>query len=220
MTDNLPNNNSPNNNNNNQMVDDMIKWRESLLEETGKNTFFKSSQKKELAKSVCQNQNFNLQQVLHAAIYRVYASDQRNPYRELASDQRNPYSNGIYMDYPILKLFINETVYDAVIEHILRLYDECIAEHGSYYLYLNLSGFTISAVDRYKACIIQFTDRCMIAGTKYISMLEKIKILNTPSAFDAIIKMLKPFIPKEVGEKIETVNKAQSASILDEVSRR
>ena len=171
-----------------------------MLEETGKNRFFKNAQKKQIAKSVCQNLTENdLQQLVSLTMYRL------------------PESNRIFIDYPTFKLYANDDVYEMLVSHLLKIYDGCINEYGSYFLCINFSGFTVSAADRYKKGIMLFTDRCLKSDTKYTYFLEKMQVLNTPSSFESAIQLLKAFIPREVTEKIETLNKEESIKVLENI---
>jgi len=187
----MENTNTDINTSNAHLVDEMIQWRESVLAESGKNMFFKNSQKKELAKSVCEQ--FDLQQLFAMSAYRVQNT------------------NRIYLNYSIFKLYANPAIYELIISHMLTLYDTCIYDHGSYFLYINLDGFTISAADRYKDFIMQYSNM----SSNYTRFLEKMQILNTPTSFEAIIKMLKPFIAKDVGVRMETMTKSESMAILE-----
>jgi hypothetical protein len=182
------------------IIEFITQHRESMLQETGKNSFFKNAQKKQMAKSVCQNLSANdLQQVISMTIYRL------------------PQTNRIYIDYPTFKLYANDDVYEMVVLHLLRIYDDCIHDFGSYFLHINLSGFTVSAADRYKNGVMIFSERCLKSDTKYTFLLEKMQILNTPNSFESIIQFLKVFIPKEVSEKIETLNKQESLIVLENI---
>lgn len=183
---------------NSDIVYKMEEMQENLYEKNGgKNFFFKNTQKKEIAKNI--SQNFDLTTLLNQSIY-------------ILPTQSN---NEIYIHYPTIKLFIHDEIFEVIIDHLLSLYDECIIKYGNYNLNINLHGFTISAAERYKTIVNLFSKKCVEKynhnNDKYI---EKIRIFNTPSIIEYIVKMFKHLFPNNIDHKIEYYNKKDSVSIM------
>jgi len=169
----------------------MQEMQDNLYKENGgKNMFYKNTQKNEIAKTV--SQNFELTRLLNECIYIVK-------------------DNEIYLNYPALKLFIHEEIYEDIANHILSLYNESIAKYGNYSLNMNLQGFTISAAERYKNIIILFSNKCIQqTDIEYSNVVRKIRILNTPSVINMLIKMFKPFFSKAVEAQLEYYDKKET----------
>jgi len=148
--------------------------QQQFYAENKKKSFFKNSQKQDLAKPLVQE--FNLTTLLSSSIYII------------------PDTNIIYMDYPILKTFLFEDIYEKSINFILEKYSHAIQEYNSYVVQVNLKGFTISAAQRYQKGIMMFTDKCNNSTTKFAELMEKMVIINAPSMMETINNMMKPFI--------------------------
>lgn len=180
------------------IIDEIQKFQNNLYcEKGGKNMFFKKAQKNEIAKSV--SQQFDLSLLLNNSIY-------------ISSD------NEIYVNYPTLKLFIHEEIYENIIDHLLNLFNKTILKYGNYSFNLNLEGFTVSAAERHKNAIILFSNKCLQnTDFEYSLLVNKIRILNTPSVIDILIKMFKPLFTIETTNKIKYFNKTDSIEIIEQL---
>lgn len=159
-----------------------------------KNTLFKKTQKNDCAKFICENIDINV--LIEKAVYIL------------------PQSNIIIIDYPIFKHFANNDVYDKIIDHVMNLFDYAIKYYNVFEINLNLESFTVSAAERYNPAIRQFCTRCLTNGTIYTRCMDKFRILNTPSVMDMIITIVKPFVEKDVINKLTFLNKAETAEYL------
>ena len=186
---------------NSQFINEIQEFQDNLYcEKGGKNIFFKKTQKNEIAKSV--SENFELSRLLFESIY-------------ISSE------NEIYINYPTLKLFIHEEIYENIIDHLLNLFNETILKYGNYSFNLNLEGFTVSAAERHKNVIILFSNKCLNnTSIEYSILVNKIRILNTPSIINILIKMFKPFFPKNITNQIEYFNKQESVDIIKKLEIR
>ena len=178
------------------LLKEMQEIQENMYKEHKKNTFFKKSQKLEIAKTV--SQNFELSILLQKSIFILQ-------------------ENKIYIDYTILKMFIYEGIYENVITHLLELYKICIQTYGNYIVYINLNGFTISAAERHKKAIIMFSRRCLNEpNMNYGDLMEKTYILNTPSTINILMQMINPFFPKNFLNRVEYYKKDESENIMNQ----
>jgi hypothetical protein len=167
-------------------MDDIQKQIETLQKnyynENNKNTFFKNNQKKDLAKTIAQN--ISVCDLMKKSVYTI------------------PETNVVFIDYPILKTFLCEDVYDYSINYLLQEYQNNINKYGNYQVSVNLKGFTISAAQRYQTGIILFTNKCNESNTKFSEIMDKMTIINPPSMFESIQKILKPFMDPIIFNKI------------------
>lgn len=181
---------------NKNIVYEMQEIQNSLYNDQSKNMFFKKTQKNQIAKTI--SEKFDLKTLLANAMFIVPSAP-----------------DTIYLDYPTLKLFIHEEIYQHLIDHILSLYNICIAKHGKYSIYINLGQFTISAAERHKNAIIMFSNECLQNQKfDYVACIEHIHILNTPSIMSTLIQMFKPFFAKNIINIIKTNNKKESEDII------
>lgn len=156
----------------------------------GKNMFFKKTQKNEIAKSV--SENFELARLLSESIYMIG-------------------ENEIIIDYPTIKMFIHEDIYENIVNHILNLYRECILTYGKFSVNINLNGFTVSAAERHKNAILLFSNICIQSSDfDYANLTQKLRIFNTPACIQLLVQMFKPFFANGIEQKIELLNKSES----------
>lgn len=157
--------------------------QQNYYSQNKKNAFFKNSQKQDLAKSITQTIDINT--LFSKSIYIIENT------------------NIVYIDYPLLKTFMCEEIYNSCIDYILLKYSEAIQQYGSYEVQVNLKSFSMSAAQRYQTVIKMFSDRCNNASTNYAQIMTKMTTLNTPSMIDTIQRFLKPFIDPTIVNKIE-----------------
>ena len=149
--------------------------------------------------------NFDLSEMINKSIF-------------ILLTEKNEIKNEIYIDYTLLKLFIHDDIYDKIIDHILALYNECIIKHGDYSINLNLDGFTISAAERHKNAVKLFSEKSFnVKEFNYVDLVNKIRIINSPSIMDTLIKIFKPFFGKNIKEKIEIYKKNDSINITNQL---
>jgi hypothetical protein len=176
------------------LLDKMEKFKSDFLENNGKNTFFKKSQKMDCAKKMCQT--FNLEDMIKKTVYII------------------PGTNKIMFDYTIFKLYACPDNYNNVVDYILKLYDCLLLKYSSFEANVILDSFTISAAERYKGVIQTFCNKCMNSETKYSKLTERMNIYYTPSMMESISTLLKPFIDKDVGERIFLFSKLESPELV------
>jgi hypothetical protein len=167
-------------------MDDIQKKIEILQKnyynENNKSKFFKNNQKKDLAKTI--TQNISIIDLMKKSVYTI------------------PETNVVFIDYPILKTFLCEDIYDYSINYLLQEYQNNINKYGNYEVSVNLNGFTVSAAQRYQKGIILFTHKCNQSTTKFSEIMDKMTIINPPSMFESIQTILKPFMDPIIFNKI------------------
>jgi len=179
-------------------TDDLLlkieKLKHDFLSNEGKHTFFKKAQKMECAEKI--SQSFDLNEMIRKTIYIV------------------PGSNKFIFDYRVFKLYAYPENYDAIINYVITQYDIILLKFDSFETNVILDTFTISAAERYKEAIKLFCNKCMTAETKYSKLITRMNIFYTPSMFESISTLLKPFIDKNVIERIFLFSKTDSHEML------
>jgi hypothetical protein len=184
------------------LIDKIQEIQETYYKQQSKNTFFKKSQKMEIAKTI--NKNIDLNILLENSVYIIPIVSSENK------------QNMIFIDYPTLKKFIHKDIYEQVTNYVLELYNICIQKYGNYIIYVNLDSFTISAAERYKDAIILFTQKCFNENINYQDFVDKVYILNTPSNISSVIQMLKPFFPKNFFDRVQHYTKDESENLMNQ----
>jgi hypothetical protein len=170
---------------------------EEFYTANGKNIIFKSRQKKDCADYI--SNIYDMDDLLSNTIYMIPGK---------------PY---VYIDYTLLKLYINDDNYVHMIRKYQETFEECYSKNNHIEVHLNLDSFTISAAQRYKTYIETFANECMINGNGYSTLLSKFVIYNSPSMIDNIFIIVKHIVDKRLLNKIEIVNKKESAIRLREL---
>jgi hypothetical protein len=158
----------------------------------------KSRQKTDIAQKV--SEQFSLNQLLDRTMYKL------------------PGKNHIFIDYLIFKQYANETNYDEIISHMLRIYDDCIATYGTFVLHVNLASFSTTAAERYKGIIERYNSRFMQdEDTIYMKRMDRMYIYHPPSMLQMIYTMLKPIMNPNLHSKTVVIPKNESDAKLNEL---
>jgi hypothetical protein len=178
-------------------IDDEIeKIKNEFYSSTGKNVFFKNSQKFECAKQITNQIPFD--QLLTSTCRILHEH------------------KVVYVDYVILKSYASPEIYNNITEDIVQVFKLFVSQYGFLSVALNLDTFTVSAAHRYKDIIVNFCDKCFKYDTGFSLVLTKFAIYNIPITFDTIIPILLPFILDEVKPKISLVKKPESMPVFRE----
>lgn len=177
-----------------KLINNIKQMKNEFYAKQGKNMFFKSKQKLELATSVANS--MNLEDLMQRTIFVIKDT------------------NKVFMDYTIFKSYANPENYQTIAKYILFLLSYCVDNFDSFEIHINLDTFSVSACHRYQAVIETYLNECLKHETPFTDKLIKMCIYNTPSVFDTIHKMLTPFIHEKVSKKIEFYNKTESQSTL------
>ena len=166
------------------------------INEGGKNTFFKNAQKQKCSEIV--NSQINIYDLLLSTVYII------------------PDTNKIYLDYPRLKQFANNTNSGEITDYIIELLNRCTTQYGPYEMHINLKGFSISAAERYKSHIQLFCGKCYNnRDTRFAQLLSNLYIYYTPSVIETITQLFRPFIDQEIPKKLIFLSKDNSPKLLE-----
>ena len=172
------------------LLNQLEEFQKQYYTENTKNTFFKKSQKSDLAQKI--SESIDIQQLLNETAY------------------SNEATNKVFINYSVFKMFANSNNYDAIITHILGLFQGKINSSDNYECHINLNGFTVSAAERYKDFVRAFCNRCLGGTTPYSSKLFKMCIYHPSTMIQQISKLFTPFTTPEVRDKVIILTKAES----------
>lgn len=163
-------------------------FQNKYYDENGKNSFFKKSQKKDLAKKISGSFDINL--LLNETCYTF--------------DELN-----VMIDYNKFKLFANSDNYKTITSRILKLFGNSINKYSSFQCHLNLDSFTVSAAERHKQMIEEFCNQCLGNNT-FSEKLTTIYIYYPPSLIENIAKLFSNLISPVVKDKVIFYTKQES----------
>tara|TARA_B100001093_G_scaffold519213_1_gene607182 strand:- start:1066 stop:1647 length:582 start_codon:yes stop_codon:yes gene_type:complete len=179
-----------------KLLNEISNFEEKYYQDNNKNTFFKKSQKMDLAKQV--SNNFDINILLKNLCY------------------RNKTTNQVVIDYNILKLFANEENFELILKYILNEFTNTINTFGNFEVHMNLNSFTISAAERYKKLVELFCKLCLNNKETYdySKKCSRFYIYNVSNTFEQIVNLFKPFVSPDIKEKVSILKKSESSDNL------
>jgi len=178
------------------LMKDLESFKEEYYSKNSKNTFFKKSQKADCAKKICEE--YDIYELLKQTAYFI------------------PSNNEIFFNYPMFKLFANEENYNTIIDYVFELINESIRLYDQYIIHIDLSGFTITAAERYKGLIIKFNAKCIESKEiRYINYCKKWFIYNPPLVIDMIGSIVYPLLHPDVLNNLTICPKKDSPNALN-----
>jgi hypothetical protein len=167
----------------NNFMNELEQFKSTYYSDNKKCAVFKTQQKHDLATKICSQ--FGQEELFAKSVY---------PIRD---------TNKVYIDYPVFKMFVNPSNYQAFVLFTQSAFNDAINKHGSFECHVNLLGLTISAVERHQHLIELFcTDPSERDGMEYTNYLTKVYIYNTPSIIDNIINIIKRLIEQDVLKRL------------------
>jgi len=163
------------------LLDKMKNFKDEYYKTNSSNFLFKKKQKQQYAETICSQ--FDVPTMIATTI-RVL-----------------PDSNTVLVDYELFKLFVNDNIYELIVDYTIQIFDYFVENKTIFNIQINTKGLTATGIERYKGIINLF---CMKTMEKnYSFFLSEILLYNTPTMIDSIISIIKPFFAKDVYEKIK-----------------
>jgi len=156
----------------------LSQFREKYYKENTKATFFKNSQKLACAKEI--TNTFSIDELLFQSIYID--------------------NNKIIVNYPLVKTFINPTIYSNILEHVEHLTKNILSNYEVFEIHLNVQSFTMTAAQRYNELIQDFCYKYL--NSDYEKNLKHIYIHNPPGIITLVQSMFNPFISESAKTKV------------------
>lgn len=179
------------------IVDEVNQYKDMYYESNKKNSFFKEKQKTELTNQI--SNNFDMKQLIDATTTII------------------PNANKVYINYEIFKLYANENNFQLIINDILMKFTACLEKYKTFECHVNIAGFTTTAAKRYQSMIKLFCNTCVLNKTDHTTDVSMLYVYNTPNVFDAIRKIMNPFIHENIKSKIATISKEDSEEKLKDL---
>ncbi len=172
-------------------MNELEQFKSTYYASNPKNVIFKKQQKSDLATKICEQ--YSLDDLFHKSVYRMGAT------------------NRVFIEYPIVKLFINSANYEKFVDYAQQLMNRCIQEHGSFECHVNLDTLTISAVERHQRLVELFcTQPAQHGGVEYTLYLLKAHLYNCPSIIDNIMKLLSHLLDPDVISRLVRYTRAET----------
>ena len=156
----------------------LFQFREKYYKENKKATIFKNSQKLACAEEI--TKSFSVDELLNTSIY-------ANQYK-------------IMVDYPLIKTFINPTIYTNILQHVEYLTQNILLQYSHFEIHLNIQSFTMTAAQRYNELIKDFCN--IYLNSQYEEKLKHIYIMNPPNIITILQTMFHPFISESAKDKV------------------
>jgi hypothetical protein len=171
--------------------------------QNSKNFFFKKTQKQELSNKI--TQQISVSDLIDVSMYRFSTE------------------NRVYVDYSIIKMYIDSPIYDQLCEKLIQLLANFMNTNTNtntqtYEIHINLDGFTITSAERHKMVIEQFCQK--MNNTKHFDYMDKMYIYNTPSMIDAISGLFSYLIHPNMKQKMVKYDKDNSADKIVEIEKQ
>ena len=117
--------------------------------------------------------------------------------------------NEIIMNYHIFKQFAKFELYDAIIEYIISIIQECLLHTTFIKVNIYMNSFTLTEFEKH----LQFiTKICKILTISFPDKLESCLIYNPPFFISQVYNILFTFIDKKTQQKIKLVPASSSLS--------
>ena len=164
--------------------------KDEFYSESGKNVFFKKSQKYDCAKKIVSK--ISLDVLLNRTCLIIEGT------------------NCVHIDYPIMKTYASPEIFELIAEYIFSRFDYLKINYPTFEVALNLDGFSISAAERYKILIEIFCRKCFQRNAGFAFVVTQFVVYNAPSVIDTVKQIVSPFIEDHMKHKLFVVPKKES----------
>jgi hypothetical protein len=185
------------NNGNDDLLNQIKKLQNEYYATNNKNVFFKNMQKFDCASTIASH--IDIEKLLQGCVFII------------------PNTNKIYIDYNVLKTFLEPSTYKRCVDYFIHLIEIVVKQYGSFESHTNMNSLTMSALQRYTEVIKIFLAECLTRETAFAKVNVKTVIYNFPNSFDHIYKILLPFIDPVVRAKTFIYTKSTSETHLNEL---
>lgn len=180
-----------------QIIQKIQDIKADFYAQNSKNIFFKKSQKQDLSNRIIQE--ISVDNLIRVSIYKFSQSS-------------------IFVDYSIIKIYIDTSIYEQLLDKLINIMLECTATgpNYTYEMHINLDGFTITSAERHKSVIEQFCQR-VNNNDVFFNKMTHMYIYNTPSMIETISKLFMYMVHPNIKEKMVKYDKEQSVDKLAEI---
>lgn len=186
------------------LLNEIASIQEEFYSSRKKNIFYKNSQKKDCADYVAMQ--MSLDELIDHTIF-------------LFHDDKF-----IYVDYTLFKQYGTASCYDAILQRLFSCIHKALDKNGTYELHVNLSTFSISALERYQEVIKQFYQIYFSGDIDYGLHLSQLYIYYVPTMIHTISNILSKYINSEtalkrsmIRDKVTMYNKEESSTKMKHI---
>lgn len=180
------------NSNTDELLNQMENFKNEFYKSEKKNMFLKKAQKQNFARKM--SETFNLEDMIQRTVFII------------------PGTNKICFDYTVFKLYACPDNYEKMMDYVIGLYDFILLQYPNFEANIILDTFSMSAAERYKTVIQDFCNRCI--ASKYVDLITTINIYYTPYMIETISALLKPFVDKNIVQRVVFFSKQESPELL------
>ena len=163
----------------NELLENIEKYKEEYYSQKKKNNLFKNTQKVELAKHICsQNEIINL---MGKTIY------------------SSCYSNQVFIDYHMFKLYANPDNFEMIKNYAVTVFQKVRFIFNEIEIHIDLKGFTVSAAERYRKFIQLICADCLNKNDDFIN---KIYIYNPPNIIQNFFGLFGSLFTQSMRDKV------------------
>jgi len=154
--------------------------RKEYYTETPKNIIFKKQQKFDCAEKI--TNNIDLAIVL-PLIFKVDA-------------------NTIFLNYTIFKVVVSPTIYMDMANYLLTITEQIINTHSTYNLTVDLTGLTMSAIERYRDFVLLVSREGQKNDKGLLKRLDLIHIKNPPTFVEYLCSIVIPIVDPAIKDRV------------------
>ncbi len=153
--------------------------RKNYYDEKPKNLLFKKQQKFDCAESV--TSNLDLAAVL-PFVFRVEG-------------------NTIFFNYTVFKAIASPSIYMDIANYLFDATKQIIETHSKYNLNVDLTGLTMSAVERYRGFVVLVSNEGMKNGHGLLKYLDLIHVHNPPTFVEYLCSIVIPIVDPSITDR-------------------
>jgi hypothetical protein len=153
--------------------------RKNYYDEKPKNLLFKKQQKFDCAESV--TSNLDLAAVL-PFVFRVEG-------------------NTIFFNYTVFKAIASPSIYMDIANYLFDATKQIIETHSKYNLNVDLTGLTMSAVERYRGFVVLVSNEGMKNGHGLLKYLDLIHVHNPPTFVEYLCSIVIPIVDPSIKDR-------------------
>lgn len=161
--------------------------KEQFYSDNHKNTFFKKQQKFDCATKIMAGLDLN------DVLSKVFMVSE----------------DAIVFNYTLFKSVAHPDYYPNMADYLFMTSSNLIDIHGSYRIFVNCNGITISAIERYKEFVSVVSKRGLDNNRGLLAKLNVVNICNPPSFVDHGLKIIIPLVDINLWSKICIVQDAK-----------
>lgn len=115
--------------------------------------------------------------------------------------------NFILFSYSVFKTVAHPDLYLHMADYVFDISTKLINQYGSYKLYIDCTGVTISGIERYKDFVSVVSNKGLENGTALLKNMSVVEIYNSPSFINQCLQIIIPLVDNNLWNKIKLMDK-------------